>query len=302
MRISTFWYCLKQGVINICRNIWFSLASIATISACIFLFCMFFSIMANVRNMVQNVESTVGVTVLFEESLSESEIHAIGDKIRERREVREMDFTSEEEAWETFSKDYFAGVEDLAEGFADDNPLVGSSSYQIFLNDISQQDEFVAYLQSLEGVRRVNYSNSAADGLTSFNTIVGVLSVVIIGVLLSVSVFLISNTINVAAAFRKSENQIMRYIGATNYMIRAPFVVEGVIIGLLGALIPLGCMFYLYRQVIDYVADRFQILSGIFQILPVNQIFPYMVAAATLLGLGIGFFASFLTIQKHLKV
>lgn len=258
--------------------------------------------MANVRNMVQNVESTVGVTVLFEESLSESEIHAIGDKIRERSEVREMDFTSEEEAWETFSKDYFAGVEDLAEGFADDNPLVGSSSYQIFLNDISQQDEFVAYLQSLEGVRRVNYSNSAADGLTSFNTIVGVLSVVIIGVLLSVSVFLISNTINVAAAFRKSENQIMRYIGATNYMIRAPFVVEGVIIGLLGALIPLGCMFYLYRQVIDYVADRFQILSGIFQILPVNQIFPYMVAAATLLGLGIGFFASFLTIQKHLKV
>ena len=302
MRISTFWYCLKQGVINICRNIWFSLASIATISACIFLFCMFFSIMANVRNMVQNVESTVGVTVLFEESLSESEIHAIGDKIRERSEVREMDFTSEEEAWETFSKDYFAGVEDLAEGFADDNPLVGSSSYQIFLNDISQQDEFVAYLQSLEGVRRVNYSNSAADGLTSFNTIVGVLSVVIIGVLLSVSVFLISNTINVAAAFRKSENQIMRYIGATNYMIRAPFVVEGVIIGLLGALIPLGGMFYLYRQVIDYVADRFQILSGIFQILPVNQIFPYMVAAATLLGLGIGFFASFLTIQKHLKV
>ena len=302
MRISTFWYCLKQGVINICRNIWFSLASIATISACIFLFCMFFSIMANVRNMVQNVESTVGVTVLFDESLSESEIHAIGDKIRERSEVREMDFTSEEEAWETFSKDYFAGVEDLAEGFADDNPLVGSSSYQIFLNDISQQDEFVAYLQSLEGVRRVNYSNSAADGLTSFNTIVGVLSVVIIGVHLSVSVFLISNTINVAAAFRKSENQIMRYIGATNYMIRAPFVVEGVIIGLLGALIPLGCLFYLYRQVIDYVADRFQILSGIFQILPVNQIFPYMVAAATLLGLGIGFFASFLTIQKHLKV
>lgn len=302
MRISTFWYCLKQGVINICRNIWFSLASIATISACIFLFCMFFSIMANVKNMVDNVESTVGVTVLFEESLSQEQIHAIGDRIGERSEVREMEFTSEEEAWETFSKDYFAGVEDLAEGFADDNPLAGSASYQIFLKDISQQEEFVAYLQGLPGVRRVNYSNSAADGLTSFNTIVGVLSVVIIGVLLAVSLFLISNTINVAAAFRKNENQIMRYIGATNYMIRAPFVVEGIIIGLLGALIPLGCMFYLYRQVIDYVAHKFQILSGVFQILPIHEIFPYMIAAATLLGLGIGFFASFLTIQKHLKV
>ena len=77
---------------------------------------------------------------------------------------------------------------------------------------------------------------------------VGILSVVIIGVLLAVSVFLISNTINVAAAFRKSENEIMRYIGATNYMIRAPFVVEGMVIGLLGAIIPLSFMSYIYQQ------------------------------------------------------
>lgn len=302
MRISTFWYCLKQGIINICRNVWFSLASVATISACIFLFCMFFSIITNVRSTVKNVESTVGITIFFDESLSDSEIHAIGDEIGRRSEVREMQFTSEDEAWETFSKDYFAGAEDLAEGFMEDNPLAGAASYQIFLNDISQQDEFVAYLQSVNGVRRINYSNSVADGLISFNTIVGLLSVVIIGVLLAVSVFLISNTINVAAAFRKNENQIMRYIGATNYMIRAPFVVEGIVIGLLGAVIPLVCMFYLYRQVIEYVAERFQILSGIFQILPVEKIFPYMAGTAVLLGLGIGFFASFFTIRKHLKV
>ncbi len=302
MRISTFWYCLKQGIINICRNVWFSLASVATISACIFLFCMFFSIITNVRSMVHNVETTVGISIFFDESLSESEIHAIGDEIGRRSEVREIQFTSKDEAWETFSKDYFAGVEDLVEGFMEDNPLAGSASYQIFLYDISQQDEFVAYLESVNGIRRINYSNSAADGLTSFNTIVGLLSIVIIGVLLAVSVFLISNTINVAAAFRKNENQIMRYIGATNYMIRAPFVVEGIVIGLLGAVIPLVCMFYLYRQVIVYVAERFQILSGIFQILPVEQIFPYMAGTAVLLGLGIGFFASFFTIRKHLKV
>lgn len=302
MRISTFWYCLKQGVINICRNIWFSLASVATISACIFLFCMFFSIMSNVRHVVRNVESTVGITIFFDEELSEEQIHAIGAEIGSRSEVKEMEFTSEEEAWETFQKDYFAGMEDLAEGFADDNPLVGAASYQIFLNDISQQDEFVAYLQGVNGVRRVNYSNSAADGLTNFNTIVGLLSVIIIGVLLAVSVFLISNTINVAAAFRKNENQIMRYIGATNYMIRAPFVVEGVVIGLLGAIIPLVSMFYLYRQAIGYVEEKFQVLSGIFQFLPLEQIFPYMAGTAMLLGLGIGFFASFFTIRKHLKV
>ena len=206
MRISTFWYCLKQGIINICRNIWFSLASVATISACIFLFCMFFGIMANVQHVVKNVESTVGVTIFFDEDMSEDEMKAIGKKIAERPEVDRMEFTSGEEAWESFKNDYFKGMEELADGFADDNPLAGDASYQIFLKDISKQNEFVLYLQNLDGIRRVNYSNSAAAGLSSFNTMVGILSVVIIGVLLAVSVFLISNTINVAAAFRKSEN------------------------------------------------------------------------------------------------
>ena len=302
MRVSTFWYCLKHGMINICRNVWFSLASTATISACIFLFCMFFSIMVNVQHVVNNVESTVGITVFFDETLSEDDIHAIGRVISERSEVERMEFTSEEEAWETFKKDYFEGVEELAEGFADDNPLAGDASYQIFLKDISEQETFVQYLQNLDGIRKVNYSNSAAAGLSSFNTVIGVLSVVIIGVLLAVSVFLISNTINVAAAFRKSENQIMRYIGATNYMIRAPFVVEGVVIGLCGAVVPLIGMYYLYGQVVDVMAEKFQILSGIFQFLPLHTIFPYMAGIALLLGLGIGFFASFFTIRKHLKV
>lgn len=213
-----------------------------------------------------------------------------------------MEFTSGEEAWESFKNDYFKGMEELADGFADDNPLAGDASYQIFLKDISKQNEFVLYLQNLDGIRRVNYSNSAAAGLSSFNTMVGILSVVIIGVLLAVSVFLISNTINVAAAFRKSENEIMRYIGATNYMIRAPFVVEGMVIGLLGAIIPLSFMSYIYQQCIGFVAEKFQILSGIIQFLPLHQIFPYMAGAAMLLGLGIGFFASFFTIRKHLKV
>lgn len=302
MRISTFWYCLKQGVINICRNIWFSLASIATISACIFLFCLFFSIIVNVQYVVKNVETTVGITVLFDKTLTEDEIKEIGNQIGKRSEIESMEFISADEAWESFKLDYFEGDEEAAAGFAEDNPLIGSSSYQIFLKDINQQETMVAYLQELEGVRRVNYSNSAAAGLSSFNKVIGLLSVVIIGVLLAVAIFLISNTINVAAAFRKSENQIMRLIGATNYMIRAPFVVEGVLIGLLGAIIPLVGMFYLYGRAVVYIADRFKILSGIFQFLPVEQIFPYMSLTAMVLGVGIGFFVSFFTIRKHLKV
>ena len=302
VKISTFWYCMKEGMKNICRNIWFSLASVATISACIFLFCLFFSIIANIRYMVKHVESTVGITVLFDENLTEQDIQGLGEIIHQRPEIREMYYISAEDAWNSFKEEYFAGHEELAEGFAEDNPLAGSASYEIFLNDISQQDELVAYLQGLDGVRQVNYSNSAVAGFSGFNRGIGVLSTLIIGVLLAVSLFLINNTISVAAAFRRQECQIMRLIGATNFMIRAPFIVEGVMIGLIGALIPLAGTYFLYTKGIVYLSERFHVLSNLFYFVPVGEIYPLLIGAALILGVGIGFFGSFFTIRKYMKV
>ena len=302
MRISTFWYCLKQGVNNICRNILFSLASIATISACIFLFCLFFSIVINVQYVIKNTESTVGITVFFNEGLDTNEIKEIGNKIKARDDVKEATFTSAEDAWAEAKQEYFGDLQDLAEGFEEDNPLANSASYTIFLKDLVDQDQVVDWLKSIDGVRKVNYSKTAAEGMNSLSKVIGVLSMLIIGVLLAVAIFLISNTISVAAAFRKNENQIMKLIGATNYMIRAPFVVEGIIIGLVGASIPLIAIYFLYRSTVEYVITKFSILSGLFQFLPVEAIFPYMAGTALALGVGIGFFVSFFTIRKHLKV
>lgn len=302
MRISTFWFCLKQGVVNICRNIWFSLASTAIVSACIFLLCVFFAIISNIQYMVTTAESNMGITVFFDEDLSESEILAIGSKIGERSEIKDMKYISAEEAWETFKTEYFGDNTNLAEGFADDNPLAGSASYEIFLKDIGDQSSIVSYLEGVEGVRRVNYSNSAAAGLSSFNKILAMLFGVIIIMLLAVAVFLISNTISVAAEFRKNENKIMRLIGATNFMIRAPFVVEGSLIGLVGAAIPLTAMYFLYSQTVTYVMDRFQLLSGIIRFLPIGEIYPIMTGISLALGGGLGFLVSFFTIRKHLRV
>lgn len=302
MRISTFIYCLKQGLINIRRNLLHSLASTATISACIFLFCLFFAIIGNVRHFAMEAETTVGITVFFDESLSEDEILVIGDQIQARSEVAEMNYISAQEAWESFKTEYFGDMEELAEGFAEYNPLAGSASFEIFLKDISLQDQMVEYLNSIEGVRKVNYSNAAAAGLNSLNRIIGAVSAVIIGVLLAVAVFLISNTISVAAAFRKQENEIMKLIGATNYMIRAPFVVEGLLIGLVGAAIPLAAVFFLYRETADYVTAHYVIMTGIFTPVPIQEMMPVMTAVALALGGGIGFFGSFFTIRKHLRV
>ena len=218
----------------------FSLASIATIAACIFLFCLFYAIVGNVRHSAQMAETTVGITVFFDDGLSEDQIQAIGQEIESREEVESITYISPDEAWETFKNDYFQGMEELAEGFADDNPLADSASYVIFLKEIENQEEFVSYLNAIDGIRKVNYSSSAVTALESLNRIIGLLSAVIIGILLAVAVFLISNTISVAAAFRRQENQIMKLIGATNWMIRAPFIVEGILIGLIGAVLPLA--------------------------------------------------------------
>lgn len=304
MRISTFWYCFKQGIINICRNIWFSLASTAIISACIFLFCVFFSVITNVQYMVVTAESTMGITVFFDENLSEDDILGIGQKIQTEKStvIKDMQYVSAEAAWESFKTEYFGENTSLADGFAEDNPLAGSASYEIFLTDIADQGPMVEYLESVAGVRKVNYSNSAVAGLSSFNKILTLLFGVIIAMLLAVAVFLISNTISVAAEFRKNENKIMRLIGATNFMIRAPFVVEGTLLGLVGAAVPLGAMYFLYNEAVEFVIERFQMLSGIIQFLPVGEIYPYMAGISLALGGGLGLIVSFMTIRKHLRV
>lgn len=254
------------------------------------------------QNVAKTAETTVGITVFFDENLPEDQILAAGDVIRGWTEVREAGYTSAAQAWENFKTQYFEGMEELAEGFADDNPLSGSASYEIFLNDIGDQDKIVDRLEGQEGVRKVRYSSTAVAGLTSAGRMIGAMSVVIIGVLLAVAVFLISNTISVAAAFRRRENEIMRFIGATNYMIRAPFVVEGLLLGALGAAIPLAGMYFMYQEAVVYVNRHYQMITGLFQPMGLEEIFPCMAATAGSLGLGIGFFVSFFTIHRHLKV
>ncbi len=203
MRISTLFYSAKQGIKNIWRNKMFSLASIATMAACIFLFGLFFAIVTNFQSMVKEAEEGVAVTVLFDDDITPQEIAEIGEKIKVRSEVSAYNFKSAADAWEEFSQVYFEGNEDLAEGFGDDNPLQKSESYEIYLSDVAAQDVLVTYLESLDGVREVRRSEIVANTLSDFNRLIGYVSVGIILILLCVAIFLISNTVMVGIAVRK---------------------------------------------------------------------------------------------------
>lgn len=280
----------------------FSLASMATMSACIFLFGLFFAIVTNFEAMVKEAESGMAVTVLFDEGITQEQIDIIGQEIKSRAEVSDYEFISAEQAWEEFKGDYFGDNAEAAAGFADDNPLANSASYAIYMNDISMQPVLVDYLSGLDGVREVRHSEVAGRTLTDFNSLIGYISVGIILILLLVAVFLISNTVTTGIAVRKDEIGIMKLIGATDYFVRAPFVVEGVLIGLIGSVLPLTLLYFLYRKVVFYIADKFSFLSSLLNFLPVQKVFHTLVPVGLLLGVGIGFLGSWITIRKHLKV
>ena len=311
MKISTLLYTIKQGFANIFRNKWYSLASIATISACLFLFGLFYSIVANFQNILKTAEEGVSVTVFFHSEWdgceshidgqipSEQRIEEIGQDIAKRAEVSNVQFKSADEAWATFGPDYFG--EDYAEGFPE-NPLAGEDSYEIFLSDVSMQDALVTWLQSIPEVRKVNYSEMTANTLSGLNLLIAYVSMGIIVILLAVSIFLISNTVAIGISVRSEEINIMKYIGATDFFVRAPFVLEGMLIGLIGAAVPLGLIYSLYNYALNYMVNRFMVLSGFLNFLSVDEVFHFLVPVCLGVGVGIGFLGSISTVRKHLHV
>ena len=301
MRPSTIWYTLKQGIKNIKRNWMFSLASIITMAACIFLVGVFYSLVTNVDNIAHKVEQEVPITVFFDEGTTDEQMQEVGNLIQARQEVERVEFESGDQAWQNFKDKYFQGS-DAADGFKDDNPLVNSSNYQVYLNQIEKQTELVNYIQSLEHVREVNQSEQAANTLGSFNKLVSYASIIIIAILLLISVFLISNTVSVGISVRKEEIGIMKYIGATDAFVRAPFVLEGMVLGVIGAAIPLVALYFLYNTAVEFILTKFNVLTGVVDFIPVWQIYQMLLPIGLLLGIGIGFIGSIWTTRKHLRV
>ena len=302
MKVSTLGYSCGQGIKNIKRNKLFSLASIGTITACVFLIGLFYIILANFQYLVKEAEESVCVTVFFNEGTDDGRINEIGEILKQRSEVTKIEYTSGEEAWEQYKTQYFADDPELADGFKDDNPLAESSNYAVYLKDLSKQKELVNYIQSLDGVRKVNYSENTANTLSDFGKIAGYVSAVIIIILFAVGIFLISNTVMIGIAGRKDEIRIMKLIGATGTFVRLPFIIEGVIIGLIGAIIPVVALILIYKKVVVYVMTQFQSFTNIITFISSRHIFAVVGPMSLLIGGGIGFIGSMITIRKHLRV
>ncbi|HAH18003.1 permease-like cell division protein FtsX [Eubacterium uniforme] len=300
--VRSFIFCIRQGFKNIRRNKMFSLASVSTIAACIFLIGMFYAIVVNFQYIIDNAQKQIGISVFFDNDIEDEKIKAIGEQIKARSEVDTVTYISEDEAWDKFKKSYFGDYPELAEGFKDDNPLINSESYEVFLKDLTLEEGFVKYVKAIPGVRKVNYSKQTSTTITDFARLIGYASIGIIAILLAVGIFLISNTVMIGIAVRKEEIKIMKLTGATNLFVRAPFIVEGVVIGLIGACIPLVLIYGIYKKAVVYVIAKFQGLSSLVVFLPAGKVFVVLIPLALGVGAGIGFVGSMISIRKHLKV
>ena len=300
MRISTLRYTIKQGFKNIVHNKMFSFASIATMAACIFLFGVFYSLMTNFTYIVEKAEEGVAVVVFFDEDATDEQVRNIKTQLENRDDVLEVKYVDAETAWEEFAKEYFGENSDAAEGF-EENPLANSDNYEVYMKDIESQGELVEFAESLSGVRKVNKSDIVADALSNVNRLLAYVSGAIIFILLVVAIFLISNTVTMGITVRREEIAIMKYIGAKDSFVRAPFILEGMIIGIVGAVIPLIILYFAYEKTVSFIMTKFTILNNILDFLPVTDVYKTLLPVGLLLGVGIGFVGSMVTIRKHLK-
>jgi len=304
MRISTLFYTLRQGIKNIGRNKLFSLASIATIGACLFLFGIFYSVLINFQNIVRTTQEDIHVTVFFEMGTTEHRIKEIGTMISRRTEVSHVVHVTVEEAWESVKE----MLGEHAALYGDDNPLAetedspSSENYMVYISDVSMQHTLISYLESIPEIRRINRSNILADVLTGVNVLIAYATAGIIGILLLVSIFLISNTVTIGISVRREEINIMKYIGATDFFVRSPFVIEGILIGIIGAITPLVLIYYLYETVVNFIVNDFPLIASMFNFLPVEHIFQTLVPVSFAMGAGIGLIGSVTTVRKHLRV
>ena len=180
--------------------------------------------------------------------------------------------------------------------------MANSASYTIYLKNIKTQDDFVKDVKQIEGIRKVKHSEKAKATLTNLERLLGYASIALIIILLGVGIFLISNTVMIGINVRKEEIKIMKLIGSTNSFVRAPFIIEGVTIGLIGSIIPLVILFVVYSRLIGLIISKFGVFARNISFAPQSAVFAILIPVGIGIGVGIGLIGSFFSIRKHLKV
>ena len=290
-------YFFSQAMKNIFRNGFMSVASLFTITSCLLILGIFTLITLNVNFITDQVKEQCELQLFIKKDADERRVGQLKDEIMTLNNVKSAELFTKEDMLNYAKEDMFEGKEEQLTGFEDDNPF--SDSYKIRLNDISQSNATAEKLEQLADVDHVVNKQGVVDTIISISGTVKKISIIIMVLLLIVSVVIISNTVKLTVFNRRKEINIMKYIGATDGFIKVPFIIEGIIIGLLGAALSFGLTSWGYLMLENFVTTAgFEMITMI----------PYSVVAIILgimfavMGGVIGMMGSMMSMKKHLHV
>lgn len=297
MKMKTFGRHGKEGFKNLTRNSWMTVASISAVTVTLLLVGVFATILLNLNDIGSQIEEDVEVRVFIDLTAEQQEQQELKQQIEEISQVSSVDFQSKEEGLNQLI-DSLGDEGEVFETLKDENPL-----NDVFIVQTEEPEDTIEVAETIEGlqtVEKVEYAKETVERLFNVMDIARNVGLAIIAGLLFTAMFLIANTIRITIVARKREIEIMKMVGATNWFIRWPFLIEGVLIGIFGSAIPIALVIVGYNFLYTEIQTRFPTLF--IDILPVYPFVLRVSALLILMGVTIGLWGSFTSIRKYLKV
>lgn len=299
MRPSTIKYYFKEGLGGLKKNLLMTMASILAVMACISIMSFSYCVASNLQHILQQMEDSIGISVFIGGNPNSQEIEDMKSKIQKIDHVLEVQYVSPTDALEALKADW-GSEEDIFEGLDEsNNPL--SHSFQIKLDKIENQTSVLDALKGIDGIDNIRHGQTETELIMKANKVFNIASVLVMLILGAISIMIIMNTIRISVVNRRIEINIMKYVGATDWFIRWPFIIEGVIIGVVGAIIPLFIGMPVYAKVISALYSYFPVIKMI-QFKLMGDIFVFLFPVALIFGILLGVIGSVTSIRKHLRV
>ena len=299
MKYNIFSYLIGEGFRNVFKNKKSTAASLMIMCATMIIFGIFFIIGENVNYFVAEIESAQGIQVYINNDATDTETKEIGEKIRDINGVNTVEYVSKEDALNQM-KEKFKEKEYLLEGYEQNN--IFPASYVVTLTDLNLSSQVQSEISEIDNIKKITSRDETVSTLIDLANGVRIVTAVILALLIVISIFIIANTIKLTVHARRKEISIMKYVGATNGFIRWPFIVEGILIGIMAAIISLALIGGIYSVIAEKMvnADFMQVIG--MSLVSFSDMFTLITAVYLVLGIGIGVLGSMISMRKYLKV
>ena len=298
MKHSIFGYLLGEGFRNVFHNKKSSGASLAIMCATMLIFGLFFMIIENLNNAVETLETQQGIQVFIQKTATDAQMEQIGEQIQAIDGVNKVTFVSKEDALNQ-TKEKLKDKQALIAGWDESNPF--KASYLVTLTDLKLSSQVQDEIKKIDNIDSIQSRDETINGLVAIANGVRIVSAVILTLLVLISIFIIGNTIKLTVHSRRKEISIMKYVGATDSFIRWPFVIEGIIIGIVAALLSILVLGIAYSLITNAAANSIISTMGI-KLLSFTDMTTLLVIVYMVLGIGIGALGSSISMRKYLQV